>query len=279
MYVGNNYRDFPLLNLENTFLKSPLGGDLEGLLFRKEKIKMAIGAYEKSKRYIESHTQESDKSYTKKEVYPCITISRQTGAGSKPVCEKLIQIMDEYSEPEGIKWAFFDRNLIEKVLEDHNLPKQISEFMHEGKYKHLNAVVNELLGLKPSEWTLVHKTTDTILQLARMGNVVIVGRGANVITSKLKNTFHVRLIASLEKRIEHIKSLMDLSEKEALNYIKKEDENRKKYLKSHFQVDADDPLLYHLTVNTDLLTHKGAAYLIAEAVVLKFANLFPQFAH
>lgn len=240
---------------------------------------MAIGAYEKSKRYIESHTQESDKSYTKKEVYPCITISRQTGAGSKPVCEKLIQIMDEYSEPEGIKWAFFDRNLIEKVLEDHNLPKQISEFMHEGKYKHLNAVVNELLGLKPSEWTLVHKTTDTILQLARMGNVVIVGRGANVITSKLKNTFHVRLIASLEKRIEHIKSLMDLSEKEALNYIKKEDENRKKYLKSHFQVDADDPLLYHLTVNTDLLTHKGAAYLIAEAVVLKFANLFPQFAH
>jgi cytidylate kinase len=240
---------------------------------------MAIGAYEKSKRYIESHTKISDKSYTKKDVYPCITISRQTGAGSKPVCEKLIQIMDEYSEPEGVKWAFFDRNLIEKVLEDHQLPKQISEFMHEGKYKHLNAVVNELLGLKPSEWTLIHKTTDTILQLARMGNVVIVGRGANIITSKLKNTFHIRLIASLEKRIEHIKSLMNLSEEEALNYIKKEDENRKKYLKSYFHVDADDPLLYHMTVNTDLLSHKGAAYLIAEAVVLKFSHLFPQFTH
>jgi len=240
---------------------------------------MAIGAYEKSKRYIESHTEKSGKPFAKREVYPCITISRQTGAGSKPVCEKLIEIMDEYSEFEGVKWAYFDRNLIEKVLEDHNLPKQISEFMHEGKYKHLNAVVNELLGLKPAEWTLVHKTTDTILQLARMGNVVIVGRGANIITSKLKNTFHVRLIASLEKRIEHIKSLMEMSEKEALNYIKKEDENRKKYLKSHFQVDADDALLYHMTVNTDLLTHKGTAYLIAEAVVLKFSHLFPQFAH
>jgi cytidylate kinase len=187
--------------------------------------------------------------------------------------------MDEYSEPEGVKWVFFDRNLIEKVLEDHNLPKQISEFMYEGKYKHLNAVVYELLGLKPSEWTLVHKTTDTILQLARMGNVVIVGRGANIITSKLKNTFHVRLIASLEKRVEHIKSLLEMSEKEALSYNKKEDENRKKYLKSHFHADVDDPLLYHMTVNTDLLTHKGAAYLIAEAVVLKFSHLFPQFAH
>ena len=240
---------------------------------------MAIGAYEKSKRYIESHTEKSDKPFIKKEVYPCITISRQTGAGSNPVCEKLIQIMDEYSEPEGVKWAFFDRNLIEKVLEDYNLPKQISEFMREGKYKHLNAVVYEMLGLKPSEWTLVHKTTDTILQLARMGNVVIVGRGANVITAKLKNTFHVRLIASLEKRIEHIKVLMDMNEKEALAHIKKEDENRKKYLKSYFHVDPDDPLLYHMTVNTDLLTHKGAAYLIAEAVVLKFSHLFPQFAH
>jgi hypothetical protein len=240
---------------------------------------MAIGAYEKSKRYIESHTEKSDKPFVKREVYPCITISRQAGAGSKPVCEKLIEIMDEYSEFEGVKWAYFDRNLIEKVLEDHNLPKQISEFMHESKYKHLNAVVYEMLGLKPAEWTLLHKTTDTILQLARMGNVVIVGRGANIITAKLKNTFHVRLIASLEKRVEHIKSLMDVSEKEALNYIKKEDENRKKYLKSHFHVDADDPLLYHMTVNTDLLTHNGTAYLIAEAVVQKFSHLFPQFAH
>ena len=151
--------------------------------------------------------------------------------------------------------------------------------MYEGKYKHLNAVVYEMLGLKPAEWTIVHKTTDTILQLARMGNVVIVGRGANIITAKLKNTFHIRLIASLEKRVEHIKELMDMNEKEALTYIKKEDENRKKYLKSYFHVDADDPLLYHMTINTDLLTHRGAAYLIAEAVVQKFSHLFPQFAH
>jgi hypothetical protein len=187
--------------------------------------------------------------------------------------------MDDYSEPEGVKWAYFDRNLIEKVLEDHNLPKQISDFMHEGKYKHLNAVVYELLGLKPAEWTFIHKTTDTILQLARMGNVVIVGRGANIITSKLKNTFHIRLVASLEKRVEHIRGLMELTEKEALKYIKKEDENRKKYLKSYFHADIEDPLLYHMIVNTDLLTHKGAAYLIAEAVVQKFSHLFPQFTH
>jgi hypothetical protein len=240
---------------------------------------MAIGAYEKCKRYIDSHTQKIETSFVKRELYPCITISRQTGAGAKPVCEKLIQIIDSYSEPEGISWAFFDKNLIEKVLKDHKLPKQILEFMHEEKYKHVNSAVYELLGLKPSEWTLIHRTTDTILQLARMGNVVIVGRGANIITSKLKNSFHVRLVASIEKRVEHMMTLLGLNEKEALNHIKKEDENRKKYIKSYFNADFDDPLLYHLVLNTDLLTHDGAANLIAEAVVQKFSHLFPQFTH
>lgn len=240
---------------------------------------MAIGAYEKCKRYIDSHTQERVISFVNRELYPCITISRQAGAGAKPVCEKLIQIMDSYSEPEGISWAFFDKNLIEKILDDNKLPKQISEFMKEGKYKHLNSAVYELLGLKPSEWTLIHKTTETILQLARMGNVVIVGRGANIITSKLKNAFHVRLVASVEKRVEHMMGLLGFNEKEALNHIKKEDENRKKYIKSYFNADFDDPLLYHLVLNTDLLTHQGAANLIAEAVVQKFSHLFPQFTH
>ena len=240
---------------------------------------MAIGAYEKSKHYIESHTEKSRKSLEKGEVYPCITISRQRGAGAVPVCEKLIEIMDSYSEPEGVKWAYFDRNLIEKVLEDHNLPKQISGYLLEGKYKHVSAVVNELLGLKPSEWTLIHHTTDTIIQLARMGNVIIVGGGGNIITSKFKNAFHVRLVASIDKRINFISENLDLSRKDAIAHIKKEDENRKQYLKSYFNADIDDPLLYHLVLNTDLLTHAGAASLIAEAVVMKFSHLFPQFAH
>jgi hypothetical protein len=187
--------------------------------------------------------------------------------------------MDSYSEPEEVKWAFFDKNLIEKVLEDNKLPDQIAEFMKEEKYKHVTSAVYELLGLKPSEWTLIHKTTDTILQLARMGNVVIVGRGASVITSKLKNTFHIRLVASIEKRVEHMMELLGLNEKGALSHIKKEDENRKKYIKSYFNADINDPLLYHLVLNTDLLTHEGAANLIAEAVVQKFSNLFPQFSH
>jgi cytidylate kinase len=159
-----------------------------------------------------------------------------------------------------------------RYIELHTTEKAAPSFLP----KHL---YHELLGLKPAEWTIIHKTTDTILQLARMGNVIIVGRGASIITSNLKNTFHIRLIASLEKRIEYMMDLMGFNEKEAAAHIKEEDENRKKYIKSHFNVNMEDPLLYHMIVNTDLLTHKGAAYLIAEAVVQRFSHLFPQFSH
>lgn len=240
---------------------------------------MVTGAYEKCKQYIESHYgEEFALSRKKHKEYPCITISREAGAGSQIVCEKLIEMLDDYSSPENIKWTYFDKQLIEKILEDHNLPDQIRNYMLEGKYHYISSTVYELLGLAPSQWTIIHKTTDTILQLARMGGSVIVGRGANVITAKLKNTFHVRLVASLEKRIPHICDITGMNEKEASNHIKKHDQNRADYIKSYFRKNIEDPLLYHMTLNTGYLGHETAAKVIAESVINNHSVLFPQFA-
>ena len=61
--------------------------------------------------------------------------------------------------------------------------------------------LEELLGLHPSSWTLIQQTAETIWRLAQMGHVILVGRGANLITAKLASVFHVRLIGSLEKRV------------------------------------------------------------------------------
>lgn len=234
---------------------------------------MAIGSYEKCKRYIDSHSP-IEKSIPPKKVYPCITISRETGAGASTVCEELIKILDANSKPEDEHWTYFDRTLIEKILEDHNLPGQISKYLQEDKYHHLSSAVNELLGLHPTQWTLLHKTTDTVLQLARMGKAIIVGRGACIITAKLHNTFHVRLIAPVENKIKYIMQHQNLSRAEAEIFMKKEDTNRRNYLASNFSKNADDPRLYHLIINTGLLSHKEAARIIAESVNWKFSNLF-----
>lgn len=53
--------------------------------------------------------------------------------------------------------------------------------MEEEKYLVIKSIANELLGGHATSWSLVHKTTETILQLVHIGNAIIVGRGANII--------------------------------------------------------------------------------------------------
>lgn len=235
---------------------------------------LAMGAYEKCKRYIESHSAKSDDRDRKKEIFPCITISRQTGSGSYEVSQRLIKILDQYSKESEQKWTYFNKELIQKVIEDHNLPKIVSDYIAESKYSHINDAVYELLGVKPSDWTLIQKTTETVLQIGRMGKAIIVGRGGNIITSKLPNAFHIRLVAPLEKRIEHVKQVFGFTRDKAIEYINKEDKSRNHYLKSHFFHSADDVTLYHLIVNTGLLSYDQAAEIIAKAVINKFPDNF-----
>jgi cytidylate kinase len=232
---------------------------------------LAVGAYENCKLYINQHSQELKK---KKKVYPCITISRLTGSGSYEVSEKLINILQNNTKDSEDPWTYFNKELITKVIEDFKLPKAFTEYIVEDKYNHISDAVSELLGVKPSEWTILHKTTEIILQLARFGKTIIVGRASNVITSRLTNCFHIRLIAPIEHRIKHVQEVFNFSKSEAMEYIKREDANKNKYLKSHFFRDPNDETLYHLIINTGKLNYDESAKLIADAVMGKFPNSF-----
>lgn len=232
---------------------------------------LAIGAYEKCRQYINLHSQDSDK---RKEIFPCITISRQTGSGSYEVSEKLINILQSKTKDHDKIWTYFNKELITKVIEEFKLPKVFKNYISENKYSHISDAVNELLGVKPAEWTIVHKTTEIILQLAQYGKTIIVGRGSNIIASKLPNSFHVRLIAPMENRLKHVQEVFKYSRSEAAEYIKKEDAHRHKYLKSHFFRDPDDPTLYHITINTGKLNYEESAVVIAEALIEKFPGSF-----
>lgn len=166
----------------------------------------------------------------------------------------------------------FDRNLVEKVLEDYHLPQRLARFMPEDRISEIDDTIEELLGLHPPSWTLVRKTTEKILHLAELGNVILLGRGANVITSKLGYVFHVSLVASLEKRVAHIQEFNHLEKKAALEFIRREDRGRSRYLKKYFRKDMDDPLLYHLTINTDFVSYEEAVRIISEAVIRRSEN-------
>lgn len=232
---------------------------------------LALGAYEKCKQYIKLHSADAEE---KKDIFPCITISRQTGAGSYEVSEKLINILQQKTKQPENPWTYFNKELITKVLDDFKLPKNFSTYFVEDKYSHISDAVNELLGVKPSEWTIAHKTTEIILRLSKYGKTIIVGRGSMVINAKLQNCFHLRLVGSLESRIKHVQDVFNYSRPEAIDYITKEDASRKKYLKSHFYKDPDDPSLYHLILNTSKLKYKEAAEIVYQFIRQKYSNCF-----
>jgi cytidylate kinase len=196
-----------------------------------------------------------------------VTISRQSGSGGHAVAETLAEYLQAACPKHCCPWTVFDRNLVEKVLEDHHLPRRLAQFMPEDRISEIADTMDELFGLHPPSWTLVRQTADTVLHLVELGNVILIGRGATVITSKLDYVFHVRLVGSLQRRVEHMQEISQLSPKAALELIEQQDRGRKRYLKKYFGKDIDDPLLYHLVVNTDLMSYEQAARLIGNAVL------------
>jgi cytidylate kinase len=203
---------------------------------------------------------------------PVITVSRQAGSGGHTVAEHLIKLLQDPGSEDPSSWAIFDRNLVERVLLDHNLPHNLARFMPEDRISEISDTMDELFGLHPPSWTLVRQTADTILHLAELGNVILIGRGANLITAKLDYSFHVRLVGSLERRVKRMQEAQQLNAKSALEVVHREDLGRKRYLKKYFNKDIDDPLLYHLVINTDLVPCGEAARMIAQTVTSRFQD-------
>lgn len=196
-----------------------------------------------------------------------ITLSRQSGSGAHVVANKLAGYFQRREPDTNRPWLVFDRNLVEKVLEDHHLPTRFARFMPEDRTSEIGEMLDELLGHHPPASELVRQTAETIIALARQGHVILIGRGANLITSKLTNVLHVRLVASLEKRIAHVQQTHGLGPKAALQLIQREDRGRQRYLRKYFGRDPEDPRLYHLIINTDLVSYDQAAQMIGDAAL------------
>jgi cytidylate kinase len=205
---------------------------------------------------------------------PAITISYQTGAGENEVARLLAGILEKGEQPE-CKWAVFDRQLVEKVLEEHDLPKAFAQLMPEQRRSYIQDVMEELVGLRPPSWVMVPKIAETVLHLAEAGHVVLVGRGANFITARMSNVFHVRLISPLARRIARVSEQSQLTPEAATKFVGRSDHHHRRYVKTHFHGRSDDDLLYHLVLNTDRIPTSDAAQVIADAARRSWRNPLP----
>lgn len=197
---------------------------------------------------------------------PLVTISRQAGAGAVTIARMLAEELDKRGTgTEDPPWTVFNRKLAEKVLSDHELPTTLKRFMPEDATSNLKDAVEQQLGLHPASWTLVQHTIETIVRLGRLGHVVLVGHGSNIITANFKGALHVRLVAPLAARIRHIEEFYGMSQKEAADYVQETDRARMRYVKRYFRADVTDPLEYDLVINTGRTGFQSAVRIIASA--------------
>jgi cytidylate kinase len=80
----------------------------------------------------------------------------------------------------------------------------------------------------------------------------------------MAGVFHVRLVASLPRRIERVRELHHLTPQDAAGFIEKEDRGSRRYVRTHFHTHIEDELLYHLVINTDRIPFADAAMLIVD---------------
>lgn len=200
---------------------------------------------------------------------PAITISRQTGARGRTIGTKLQTRLRQANPDAVVPWTLFDKDLVKKVLSDHNLPQELEKFMPDDGINEIESSINEILGRHPSLWSLFENMVETIVRLCRIGNCIIVGRGANKVTQGFTNTLNVRFVGSTNRRIHQMVTKQGLSPKDATQLIKNEDLARARYMKQHFSCEIEDPQFYDLILNTDHLDDEAAVDILTCALKTK----------
>jgi cytidylate kinase len=123
-----------------------------------------------------------------------------------------------------------------------------------------------------SDEQYVRTLTALVRDLATHDNVVIIGRGSQVILKDRSGVLNVLLVAPQEFRVRSFAQREGVSEEEAARRVQESGRGRAAFHQKFFKVDVDKPALYHIAVNTGRLSQDAAADMIAQATRLVAAQ-------
>lgn len=199
---------------------------------------------------------------------PFVTISREAGAGASSLAGLLQHRLEART---GASWTVFDGNLITAMLQANHLPPQLARFLPEARVSGVEATIGEILGLHPSLWELSQKTDEFIRWIAGTGHVILVGRGANFATTSLPHGVHVRLVAPADHRARVMAKRHGVSHDEAAGHNRRQDQTRRRYVRTHFHAVGPDPTNYDFVINTGRVSLDQAADVIVPLVLTRAA--------
>ncbi len=197
---------------------------------------------------------------------PALTVSRQCGAGLGRIERPLLEYLDELRPDTSGEWVLFDQSLLGTLLGRGPVRQVLPPFNPGAAKIPVSPLLGENLARPVSEWNLFNHSANAIRMLCHQGHAIVVGRAGNQVTADLPGTFHVRLVSAESNRVSFLKSSRRIGENEAAEVVAETDKARSKFVKRHAGAEIDDPLGYHLVLNTDHLSGELAARIIADSL-------------
>ena len=201
-----------------------------------------------------------------------ITISRQYGAGGSEVARRVAA---------ALGWRVVDNELVEEVAARAGLPAQdVAEWEErapsfaERLARTLAASTPELFpgslpgGTLPKlqEADLVRITESVVAEAAAKGRLVLVGRAAPAVLAQERDSLHVKLIAPRPYRIQTAAQRLGVDLQRAAELVDESDSTRARYHRQYYHRDWNDPVHYHMVLNSEALGLDGAtSAIVSEA--------------
>lgn len=107
-------------------------------------------------------------------------------------------------------------------------------------------------------------------------NLVYHGHAGHLLLIGLPNVLKIRVIASMEFRIKGAMERRQLGRDQAIEFIKKIDEQRARWTKFLYHVDWTDPSLYDIIINLNRISISSACEIVSHAADLEEFKTTPQ---
>jgi cytidylate kinase len=105
-----------------------------------------------------------------------------------------------------------------------------------------------------------------ILGVAKEDSAVIIGRAAHYFLRDVKNCYRFRLIAPMEHRKKYAVEKLGVTPSQAQRVLERRDRKQTWFHRSVCGEDYDSPLLFHLTVNTGVISLEKAVGIVLSVV-------------
>ncbi len=193
-------------------------------------------------------------------VHHFIAISREAGSGGGEVAALL---------GERLSWPVFDRNILQVMAEDDAVRKNLYESMDENDRNWVHEFAQSMFANEIPRNDYFSRLSKTMLTVVRQGPAVFLGRGGSLILPS-DCGLRVRIVAPLEYRVTRLTSKSEISASRATAILRETDGKRDQFIRSHFNVDPQDPYGYDLIINMERTSPGAAADTIAAASRARF---------